>query len=261
MNDKSKEIDSLHSIKPGKDEVASYRRFQGRGSRADTPRQNNFNGLLVFVILLMAIMMGVGGYTLFEVQKKLDRANILLARGQENVIELEKRLNATGTDVSKTLVSINSQLATNVDEIRKLWDVSNKRNKKWIRDNQASINAIRAGSQRVLENNSEITRQLGVIVLGFEKLNKDVTATKQSLLDDNEEMVTQITIIRGQLQDQVVEINGLNRQLASLTGRQKSIQEAIDAIDEHRRQLNRQLSNLNTQLRQLQGGSPAIQGG
>jgi len=261
MNDRSKDVDSLHSIMPGKDEVASYKRIQGRGDRAGAPRQNNFNGMLVFVIVLMAIMMGIGGYTLFEVQKKLERANILLAKGQENVIELERRLNATGTDVSKTLVSIDSQLKVNADEIRKLWDVTNKRNKKWIQDNQAAIKNNKSNAQQVLNNNSELTRQLGAVVSGFEKLSKEVRTVQQGLLDDNEELITQITLVRGQMQDQVVGIKGINRQLTSLTGKQKSTQEAIDAIDEHRRQLNKKLSDLNTQVRQLQGGSTVTDSG
>ena len=254
MNDKRKNIDSLHSIVPGKDEVASYKRIQGRGGRASAPRQSNFNGMLVFAIVLMAIMMGIGGYTVYEVQKKLERANILLAKGQENIIELERRLNATGTDVSKTLVSINSQMAVNVDEIRKLWDVSNKRNKNWIQDNQTAIRANKSNAQRVLNNNSEIAHQLGVVVSGVDKLSKEVKTVQQSLLDDNEELVTQITLVRGQMQDQIVDIKGINRQLIALIGKQNNIQEAIEAIDEHRRQLNKKLAELNTQLRQLQGG-------
>jgi len=261
MNDRSKDIDSLRSIKPGKDEVASYQRIQGRGGRGDAPRQNNFNGMLVFVIVLMAIMMGFGGYTLYEVQKKLERANGLLATGQANVIELERRLNATGTDVSKTLVSLDSQLTVNADEIRKLWDVSNKRNKKWIQDNQSAISANKSSAQRILNNNSDITHQLGVVVSGFERLSKEVKAVQQNLLDDNAELVTQITLVRGQIQDQVVQTKGVHRQLTALTTKQKSIQEAIEAIDEHRRQLNKKLSDLNTQLRQLQGDSPAVDGG
>jgi chromosome segregation ATPase len=262
MNDKSKDIDSLHSIKPGKDEVASYQRIQGRvDRRVNAPRQNNFNGMLVFVIVLMAIMMGIGGYSLYEVQKKLERANTLAAKGQENVIELERRLNATGTDVSKTLVSIDNQLKINVDEIRKLWDVSNKRNKKWIQDNQLAISANKSNTQQVLNNNSELTRQLGVVVSSFEKLNKEIRAMQQGMLNDNEELITQMSFVRGQVQDQVIGMKGVNRQLTSLIGEQKSIQEAIEAIDEHRRQLNKKLSDLNSQVRQLQGGSSVIDGG
>ena len=63
MADKQEPV--IPSIKPAQDEVASYR----RSGRSEAPKQSNFNGLLVFVIVLMAIMMGVGGYTIFELQE------------------------------------------------------------------------------------------------------------------------------------------------------------------------------------------------
>ena len=91
MND---ELDGIPAIKPARDEIAT----RVRSGRAEAPRQSNFNGLLVFVIILMAVIMGVGGYTIYEVQQKLNQANVLLEKGQENISALEARLAATGTD-------------------------------------------------------------------------------------------------------------------------------------------------------------------
>ena len=81
-----------------------------KASRPGMARQSSFNGLLVFVIVVMAIMMGIGGYTLWQVQQKLETANALLARGQENVKALDERLAATGTDVSKTLRKMQDEI-------------------------------------------------------------------------------------------------------------------------------------------------------
>lgn len=111
----SDQKENIPSIKPAQDEVASYR----RSGRSEAPKQSNFNGLLVFVIVLMAIMMGIGGYTLFEVQEKLERSNQLLEQGQENTRQLDSRLAATGTDVSKTLRDLKAQMNTNFTEIDK----------------------------------------------------------------------------------------------------------------------------------------------
>jgi len=130
--------ESIPSIKPEQDEVASYR----SSGRSAAPKQSNFNGLLVFVIVLMAIMMGFGGYTLFEVQKKLDQSNELLAQGQENIRELDSRLAATGTDVSKTLQDLKEQVSTNFSEIDKLWAVSYRQNRPDIQKNVRAIAAL-----------------------------------------------------------------------------------------------------------------------
>ena len=94
--EKSKDVEAINSLKPARDEVASYRRNQSRGSKVSTPRQSSFNGILVFVFILMTILMGIGGYALYEVQTKLHSSNLLLGKGQEQVIELERRLSATG---------------------------------------------------------------------------------------------------------------------------------------------------------------------
>jgi chromosome segregation ATPase len=261
MTDKPKPPQGIPSLKPAKDEVASYRRSQAKNTRRAVPKQGNFNGMLVFVIVLMAIMMGIGGYTLYEVQKKLERSNILLAKGQENVIELERRLNATGTDVSKTLETIGKKIDGNLDEIRKLWDVSNKRNKKWIQDNQAAIKKVSGSIDKTVEGVSSVTQKLNGIATRFEKLNQDMVKLQRSITDENAEISTQITLVRGQVQDQIVELKGLARQMNLLANREKNTEEAIEAIDEHRRQLNIKISDLQKQVREMQQVAPTAIGG
>jgi len=77
----------------------------------------------------MVIVMGFGGYVLYEVQKKLVEANELLSKSQDSILELEGRLAATGTDVSKTLQEMQGQAETNVGEIDKLWAVAYRQNR------------------------------------------------------------------------------------------------------------------------------------
>ena len=72
---------TIPSIKPDQADVASYR----RNARVDPPKQSNFNGFLVFVIPLMAIIMGVGGFVIYEVQQSLAISNQLLNQGQNNI--------------------------------------------------------------------------------------------------------------------------------------------------------------------------------
>ena len=53
MVDNRSDLDLIPAIAPAKDEVASYR----RSGRSDAPKQSNFNGILVFALVLMAIVM------------------------------------------------------------------------------------------------------------------------------------------------------------------------------------------------------------
>ena len=64
----------------------------------------------------MAILMGFGGYTLFEVQKKLDLSNQLLDNVQRNSRDIESELSATGNDIEKTFQLMKVQQSTNISE-------------------------------------------------------------------------------------------------------------------------------------------------
>ena len=241
VNDK---LDSIPAIKPGQDD-ALYRR-SGQG---DAPRQSNFNGLLVFVILMMVIMMGFGGYTLWEVQQKLDQANVLLAKGQENIQDLENRLAATGTDVSKTLQDMQGQIRENFKQIDLLWGHAYRTNKPNITKNANAIAGIRKQLDTELE---PLTQSLRSVESRFTSLSNDVARTQEELREDSEEMTTQVALIRGQVQDQSSSVTRNKRNIDSLNKDISEAQEAIDVIDSYRRQINQRIVDLQKQI-QAQG--------
>jgi len=237
--------DPIPSIKPDQDEVASYR----SSARSAAPRQSNFNGLLVFVIVLMAIIMGIGGYTLFEVQKKLDQSNELLAQGQANIAELDSRLAATGTDVSQTLQDLKAQVSTNFNEIDKLWAVSYRQNKPDIQKNVRSITTLKNDlGQRVNDMSSSVEQ----MAAQYQSTLNELSGLREGLLQDNEELITEIALLRGQVQDQAVVQEASRRTLNSLTKQLQDVNEAIDSIDQHRRQLAQKLAQQQSQIQSMQ---------
>ncbi len=243
MSDGKDDLDGLGAIRPARDEVSSYR----RNVRTEAPRQSNFNGILVFVILLMAIMMGVGGFSLYEVQKKLEQSNILLARGQENINELDNRLAATGTDVSKTLQMMQSKIETNFSEIDKLWGVAYRQNKPAIKKNETAISKMRADVAARLDALEKVTADVST---RFSTLSKEVAETRQNLILDNEEMSTQVALVRGQMQDQSDLLENNRRQISILANQLKEAQDAIDVIDRYRMQINRELLDLKARVQE-----------
>ena len=246
--------DPIPSIKPDQDEVASYR----SSARSAAPRQSNFNGLLVFVIVLMAIIMGIGGYTLFEVQNKLVRSNQLLAQGQENIAELDSRLAATGTDVSKTLQDLKAQLSTNFSEIDKLWAVSYRQNKPDIQKNVRSIASLKDNlGQRV----TSMSGSLQQMTTQYQAILDELSGLREGLLQDNEELITEIALLRGQVQDQAVAQEASRRNLNSLTKQLNDITEAIDSIDQHRRQLAQKLAQQQAQIQNFESQQATETGG
>lgn len=231
----------IPSIKPDQDEVASYR----RSGRSEAPKQSNFNGLLVFVIVLMAIMMGVGGYTIYELQERLARSNELLEQGQENIRQLDSRLAATGTDVSKTLQDLKAQVETNFSEIDKLWAVAYRQNRPDIQKNVRAIAELKddlGGKVNSMDASvKQMTGQYGSMLA-------ELTSLREGLLQDNEELITEIALLRGQVQDQAVAAEAGKRNLNALTGKVTENQEAIESIDRYRLQINQRLIDLQNQI-------------
>ena len=241
--------ESIPSIKPEQDEVASYR----SSGRSAAPKQSNFNGLLVFVIVLMAIMMGFGGYTLYEVQKKLDQSNELLAQGQENIRELDSRLAATGTDVSKTLQDLKEQVSTNFSEIDKLWAVSYRQNRPDIQKNVRAITALEDNLGKKVETMDQSVKQRSS---QYQTTLNEISNLREGLLRDNEELITEIALLRGQVQDQAVAQEAIRRNISSLTQQVKETKEAIAAIDRHRLQLTQKLAQLQAMIQSPSPASP-----
>ena len=243
----SDQKENVPSIKPAQDEVASYR----RSGRSEAPKQSNFNGLLVFVIVLMAIMMGIGGYTLYEVQERLERSNQLLEQGQENTRQLDSRLAATGTDVSKTLQDLKAQMNTNFTEIDKLWAVSHRQNKPDIQKNVRAIAGLKRDLGAKIDSMSGSVKKMSS---QYEAILNELSGLREGLRQDNEELITEIALLRGQVQDQAVVQGASKRNLNSLGRQVKEMQAAIDSIDAHRRQISQKLNELENNIQAA--GSP-----
>jgi|TARA_Y100000310_G_scaffold345098_1_gene461786 chromosome segregation ATPase len=258
MNDKTRNKDSnIPIIKPAQDEVTSYRRSQERGVRAEAPQQSSFNGTLVFVIIILAFVMGIGGFTLYEVQQKLNQTTILLTKSKDQISELERRLSSTDQDFAKSGNLVERRLESNELEIRKLWDVSNKRNRSWIKNNEAALADARKEIDKLGGTIGGINSSVEEVTGGFEQLDEKMNQLLTSMMDENEELNTQVSMVRGQIQDQSVELSGASRTLSLLTNRVKTTEEAIDAIDQHRKQLNSTITELRAGISQLQSGEAA----
>lgn len=240
MVDNQRDLDLIPEIAPAKDEVASYR----RSVRSDVPKQSNFNGILVFALVLMAIMMGIGGFTLYEVQQKLDQSNQLLAEGQTSIRDLNDRLAATGTDVSKTLQVMQAQQTSNVGEIDKLWAVAYRQNRPRIQTIEETLTKLTAMDKKLDSQIANQVSSVNKINERFEKFSKQTTA-------EVEETTTSVALIRGQVQDQRLLLDGQRRSVQTLEKQMKDVEEAIAVIDRYRQQTNQRLVEIQRQLQAL----------
>ena len=244
MADKNKDLDLIPAIKPAMDEVASYR----RSGRTEAPKQSNFNGVLVFAIVLMGVMMAIGGFALWEVQQRLETSNQLLAKSQERLQELDSRLSESGSTSSQRFQSMESQIKTNVSEIDKLWGVAHRTNRPNIAQNTQSIEALKATATRLDRDLKAATTSMQQVRDSFATLSSDIAQVRQRLLTDNQEAMTQVAMVRGQVQDYSTQAEGTKREVAALDQRLRAVDESIDAFDRYRQQINQRLIDLQTQI-------------
>ena len=237
-------LDELPSIRTDSDDRSTYR----RSGRAETPKQSNFNGILVFIIFLMLVFMGIGGYILYQVQMKLDEANVLLGKSQQSIQALEDRLSATGTDVSLTLQSMQEQLGTNVTEIDKLWAVAYRQNRPKIQALEKSIDTT------ITELNAQldpIANTVGGLGDRFEALNKGIIELQKTLTIENDDQATQIALLRQQLQDQVDAFEKSRRKLDLVSQQLGDAREDIRSNLEYRARNNTDMLEMKRQIQSL----------
>ena len=244
MTDDNKNLDDLPSITPDAEDVSSYR----RGSRTEAPKQSNFNGILMFVIVIMVLVMGFGGYVLFQVQNKLDEANAQLVQSGASIDELESRLAATGSDVSKTFETMQAQSNKNVSEIDKLWAVAYRQNRPKIDQVALDLETAITGFKAELD---PIAGAVSGVGDQFDALNKEMIGLKQLVTMDTEDRATELALIRQQLQDQTDTLETLRRELGVMKKQLSEAKEDIRSNLEYRARHNGEVLEIKKQIQRL----------
>ena len=201
--------------------------------------------------ILLALMIagfGIGGWFVFNQQQELLASERERAQTEDRLKHLEARLRATDETMTEAGEDTNEQLNFWESEIRKVWDIANKRNKKWIQDNQAavashkstlnSVESSLADLRSAVSRNDTKLQQQGEIV---ERL-ADVQEQVRTLVRQHRDLVDSVNTSR-----QVVATLK-----ASLEPRVEKIEEAISAIDGSRRQTGAQWNRLRDRIEELE---------
>lgn len=189
------------------------------------------------LVLGLAVVALIGaGWMIFEQQQRLLESENTIADAEQRIGMLESRLRMTDASISESESDTNEQINFWEDEIRKLWDLSNKRNRKWIEDNRSAI----------ARNTKAVSAQGGDL-----KNLKSTVSQHDTALEQQDEIVDRVTtidrsvnsIIAGR-RDVVDKANAASAIAARMDARLKEVEEAIVAIDANRQTLNRQVLEL-----------------
>jgi chromosome segregation ATPase len=212
-------------------------------------------GRLLSTALLLVLIVGLvgAGWFIAEQHQALAAAQLELRRADNRLADLESRLQITDETFSEAGSEIQGRIAFWESEIRKLWAVTNERNRGWIEANRARID--------------EQERTLGELRTGIEGMRTQVARHDQALgrqqeLRDQVASFERQVLALGEQQRQLVEQVNIARQAVArlesgLTERVATSERAIEAIDAHRIQINSRVAELSSRVDRLAAGATA----
>lgn len=289
--------DSIPRMVPDRDDIRKHTPVtkerkpvpEAKPAKPVRGNKSNWGSVLLLSLLGVAvILLALQQYSQYQLQQSYEER---LALADERIVNLEKALTQTDESVVFNETAINAQFKAikadsdlHMSEIRKLWDVSNKRNREWIEENQtaiaqqlkqidaarASLNALATQQQTDTAAIESINNQM-VGLASADELQSLSTSLEQS----RQELVllgTEVTEVNDQLS--ALSQANLEERLLTLTLTQENllaeqtdntaslaeISQHINAIDAGRLETNKRLTALTNQLDTLNARVTALAG-
>lgn len=190
----------------------------------DNPANQRTSGLflgIVFVFLLIGILFL--SIWVYELSKKTGSINSSL---ESRLAILEAQLQLADSTSTEFLSDINSQLQFLDKEIRKLWDLSNKRNK--VNIQKLSDQAIKI--EEILQ-----------------KLQTDVDSNQTNLLKMRKSIETNMKNIEN-LGLSEEDLNSIRMNINSIDTQLMLLDDTVQALNNYKNQLNQTILEIQTQI-------------
>ena len=110
--------------------------------------------------------------------------------------------------VSKTLQEMQGNIGDNFEQIDLLWGHAYRTNKPNI---QKNTNAIAQTRKDLDSQVKPLAQTVKSVETRFGTLSEEMNRTRQDFQDDAQEMTTQVSLVRSQVQDQAVSLEGNRR--------------------------------------------------
>lgn len=229
-------------------DAGGYRRAPRRAEdRGTQGRSIGFS----FLIVVLVAGLGVAGWFIANQQRMLGQSRANLESATQRIAQLESRLLETDQTMSATGVEVNDKFKLWESEIRKLWDVANKRNVDMIKATETKITSQASEMEGIRGTLKTLNATVGKHEDAFGQqsaLMEQIAGLQQQLrkLDDQQAKTTEMVAAT---QKSVTSLQG------GLVKRVEENEKAIEAIDAYRLQINQRLAEINARLQA--GAQPA----
>ena len=242
--------------------------------------------LLLIVAGAAIVYLALQQYSLTQLlnsyEERLELADERIVRMEQSLTQTDESVALNGTAINAQFKAIKVETDLQMTEIRKLWDITNKRNRQWIEENQenlaaqsksvadleASIKSLRSSQASDEKLFSDLTAQLATQTKSYEQMSavleqkteemSTVNRAIQNIMNANyDEQFLTLTLTQESLVSEQVRIaqqSNMNAELLS------SVQGSIKAVDAGRLETNQRLSALSTRLDTLNARVTALTG-
>lgn len=155
----------MSDMKPSADEIAQRQRQMqarkaaaarsgGASKRPTSAAQAPAAGkqTLAMIALVLAVIVGALAGLLFTqlqtVQQKLERAEGVIVSQADNIDVLNEKLSVTGENANMSVDALKTSADEHDSEIRKLWHLSNQRNRPAIAANKKAVAAVKSTASK-----------------------------------------------------------------------------------------------------------------
>ena len=187
------------------------------------------NGGLLVGFIYVAVFMSILILALWQTFESENNKTVILSM-DERLSLIEEQIDIVDETNNDTITDISSSIQFLDKEIRKLWDLSNKRNKVNI--------------EKISTKTNEIQELLSVIKQDI-KVNQDNLAKMQSNISKSISKIDNLQVSEKTLKELAFDISTINTQLILLD-------DSVLALNDYKNQLNQVILEIQTQLTNIE---------
>lgn len=193
--------------------------------------------LALLLALAASAFAGFVYWQLQQTQQALQRATTTLNAAEARVTDLEKRLMLSDDESTQSMTVLQATIKENSSEIRKLWGVTNDRNRKAIAQLEEKTGALEKSLGGI---DAKIKSALSEVV-GEVKVVSELVDAQQAIINSTDQAYKTQAQTLTALTKKLEQLDQLS---AELRKKVQTNEEAIKAIDAFRLQVNRELIKL-----------------
>jgi len=190
-------------------------------------KKSNRGGLLIgfiYVIAFMSILFLAIWQTFESESNKTTNALI-----DERLSLIEEQINLADETNNDSITDISSSIQFLDKEVRKLWDLSNKRNKVNI--------------QKLTKQNSEIEKLLLTLEKDIKKSKDNINQIKETV-DSNITQLNELKLTKDEIVSIQLNLNNANTQLILL-------EDSVQALNNYKNQINQAILEIQTDISKI----------